>query len=165
MNSKEISNSIRLWTEQPETAKMQPVVEAYSEGSKAVMQAGPFKWSSDFPPSLGGTNEAPSPILHMLGALASCAVLLIKDTLAPQYGVDIDNVKATATCEADGRGAFAIKGGVPDLSNIGIHIEIQSQGAKEEVERLYQAWQDRCGIYLSLIKSLDVKVTLDVKSS
>ena len=158
-----ILESQRIWEEQPEKAKIQPMVKARSEGAQAVLKAGPFTWRADLPLPLGGANEAPSPVPLLLGALAGCAVVLIRDTLAPQLGVRVEAVEATAQCEADLRGALAMEGVAPDIQNIQLNIEIQSPESEDKVQKLYQAWQERCPIYLALLKSLPVTTTLEVK--
>ena len=51
------------------------------------MEHGSFSWRTDLPVPLGGTNEAPGPTALLLSALAGCAVVFIRDTLAPQLDV------------------------------------------------------------------------------
>ncbi|HVM14705.1 MAG TPA: OsmC family protein, partial [Egibacteraceae bacterium] len=75
-------------------------------------------WRADLPPPLGGTNEAPSPTALLLGALAGCAVVFIRDTLAPQLGVRVTDVAATVKCETDARGLLGLEGAEPDLRNL-----------------------------------------------
>src|SRR6476659_458369 len=104
MNRERIEETIRLWQAQPDKAKGKPMVIARAEGSKAVMEHGSFSWHTDMPVALGGTNEAPSPTALLLSALAGCAVVFIRDTLAPQLGVTVDAIEATAQCETDARG-------------------------------------------------------------
>ncbi len=158
-----ILESQRLWEEQPEKAKIQPMVKARSEGPQAVFESGPFTWRADMPPPLGGANEAPGPVALLLSALAGCAVVLIRDTLAPQLGVRVEAVEATARAETDLRGALAMEGAAPDVQNIRLSIEIQSPESEEKVQKLYQAWQERCPILLALLKPLPVTTTLEVK--
>jgi uncharacterized OsmC-like protein len=64
----------------------------------------------DLPPALGGENKAASPTALLLGALAGCAVVFIRDVLGPQQGVRIDAVEAQAQCRADFRGLLAMPG-------------------------------------------------------
>jgi uncharacterized OsmC-like protein len=59
------------------------------------MEHGSFSWRTDLPVPLGGANEAPSPTALLLSALAGCAVVFIRDTLAPQLGVTVVNVRPT----------------------------------------------------------------------
>jgi uncharacterized OsmC-like protein len=58
------------------------------------MEHGSFSWHTDMPVPLGGTNEAPSPTALLLSALAGCAVVFIRDPLAPQLGVTVDTIEA-----------------------------------------------------------------------
>ena len=51
--------------------------------------------------AIGGENLAPSPTAYLLGALAGCGVVFLRDTLAPQFDVTIDALEATARCRAD----------------------------------------------------------------
>ncbi len=155
-----IRETPRLWQEQPDKAKSTPTVKARADGSQAVLEAGPFSWRADLPQPLGGTNQAPSPTALLLSALAGCAVVFIRDTLAPQLGVRVDAVEATVQCEADARGLLGMAGAVPDLQNIRLDVQVQSPGGESDVEKLLQVWKERCPIYLALIKATDVTVSM-----
>jgi uncharacterized OsmC-like protein len=156
-----ISQTVRLFEEQPETAQSKPTVKAHTEGSQAVMEAGQFSWRSDLPEPIGGTNQAPSPTALLLSALAGCAVVFIHDTLAPQLGVRVDAVEATAQCEADGRGLLGMAEAEPDLKNIRLDIRVQSSDDESDVQKVYEAWQERCPIYLALTKAMDVSLNTE----
>ncbi len=158
MRPEVISETVRLWEEQPDKAKSKPTVKAHSDGSEAAMEAGPFSWHSDLPEPIGGTNQAPSPTALLLSALAGCAVVFIRDTLAPQLGVRVDAVEATAECEADARGLLGMEGAEPDLKNLRLEIRIQSPDGEGDVQRVYEAWQERCPIYLALTKAMNVSL-------
>src|ERR671916_2969350 len=161
MRPEVISETVRLWGEQPDKAKSKPTVKAHSDGSEAVMEAGPFSWHSDLPEPIGGTNQAPSPTALLLSALAGCAVVFIRDTLAPQFGVRVEAVEATAQCEADARGLLGMADAAPDLQNIRLDIRVQSPDSESEVQKIYEAWRERCPIYLALIKAMDVSLNME----
>jgi uncharacterized OsmC-like protein len=160
MTADTIRETTRLWQEQPDKAKSAPTVKARADGSQAVLEAGPFSWRADLPQPLGGTNQAPSPTALLLSALAGCAVVFIRDTLAPQLGIPVDAVEATAQCDADARGLLGMAGVAPDLQNIRLDIQVQSPGGEGDVQKLFQVWQERCPIYLALIKATDVSLTM-----
>ena len=161
MQPETISQTVRLCEEQPEKAQSKPTVKARTEGSQAVMEAGQFSWRSDLPEPIGGTNQAPSPTALLLSALAGCAVVFIHDTLAPQLGVRVDAVEATAQCEADGRGLLGMAKAEPDLKNIRLDIRVQSSDDESDVQKVYEAWQERCPIYLALTKAIDVSLNTE----
>ena len=161
MQPETISQTVRLFEEQPEKAQSKPTVKARTEGSQAVMEAGQFSWRSDLPEPIGGTNQAPSPTALLLSALAGCAVVFIHDTLAPQLGVRVDAVEATAQCEADGRGLLGMAKAEPDLKNIRLDIRVQSSDDESDVQKVYEAWQERCPIYLALTKAMDVSLNTE----
>ena len=99
MNAEVIQQTVTLWSSDPAKAAGHPTVKAVSEGSGAAVEAGAFSWRAGLPPALGGDNSAPSPTLLLLSALAGCAVVFIRDTLAPQLGVEVEAVEATVRCE------------------------------------------------------------------
>jgi uncharacterized OsmC-like protein len=165
MNTSVIQETINQWQAEPEKAIMKPTVKGRSDGVQAIIEAGPFSWRMDVPPVFGGTNEAPSPAALLLGSLAGCAALFIKDTLAPQYGVAVESVEATVSCTADGRGALGMAESIPDLQDMAITIQVKSTENAEKVRQVYDAWLERCPVYLALIKSLKVDTTLEINPS
>ena len=56
-----------------------------------------------------------------------------------------------------------MNGVAPDVRNVGLTIAIQSPEDEDAVRRLYQAWQERCPVYLALTKALTVATSLDIK--
>ena len=161
MQPETIRQIVRLFEEQPEKARSKPTVKAHADGSQAVMEAGPFSWNSDLPEPIGGTNQAPSPTALLLSALAGCAVVFIRDTLAPALGVRVEAVEATAQCEADARGLLGMAGTEPNLRNIRLDVLVQSPDGEDDVQRLYEAWRERCPIYLALTKAMNVTLNME----
>lgn len=152
--------SVQLWEGEPEKAKRSPLVKAPTDGAGTVLEAGPFSWRTDLPVPLGGSNEAASPTALLLGALAGCAAVFIRDTLAPQLGVQVDSVEATAQCKTDARGLLGMEGAAPDLDELELSITIHSPDSDDKVQELYRTWQQRCPVYLALTKALPVRTTL-----
>jgi uncharacterized OsmC-like protein len=162
METETILKTIRLWKDQPEKAQVKPAVTARADGSQAVIEAGSFSWRADLPGPLGGVNQAPSPTLLLLGALAGCAVVFIRDTLGPLLNVPITDVRATARCRTDFRGLLGLDGAAPDLEDIELSIEIVSPDERG-ANSVYQAWLDRCPVYLALAKPMTIATKIDVR--
>lgn len=110
-------------------------------GVQAVIETGAFSWRTDLPGPLGGENEAASPTALLSSALAGCAAVFIRDTLAPQLGVRVDSVEAAAQCQADARGLLGMPGAAPDLQDFELNITIQSPDPQEKVQEPYRTWQ------------------------
>lgn len=159
MKAETIEATVEAWTKEPEKALGAPAVTARADGSQAEIQAGPFTWRADLPPALGGGNQAPTPTALLLSALAGCAVVFVRDTLAPQLGVRVDAVDATVRCETDARGLLGLGGAEPDLRGVSLEVSVQSPDGADAVARIAAVWQARCPIYLALIKPTDVALT------
>lgn len=155
-----ITDTMLTWAAAPERAMAQPAVTARSEGDRIELQAGAFTWDTALPPAIGGAGGAPSPTAYLLGALAGCAVGLIRDTLAPQAGIPITHIEATARCDTDSRGLLGMDGVAPQLQRMELEIVIDSPEGDEGVRRLVDLWQERCPNYLALIEATPVAIAI-----
>lgn len=152
MRTDVIGATVAAWTADPAKAKGSPAVSARAQGAQAEISAGPFTWRADLPAPLGGSNEAPSPTALLLGALAGCAVVFVKDVLGPQLGIAIDSVEASVACDTDARGLLAMDDAEPRLQNLRLEVVISSPDGSAAVSRVEQAWKQRCPIYLALLE-------------
>jgi len=159
MSTNVIEASIDKFTADPGAGRSAPAVTAVLANGRARLSAGPFNWDADLAPALGGANQAPSPTAYLLGALAGCAVAFIRDTLAPQLGLRIDDVSATARCTADARGLLGMDGAVPDLGGLAVDITVVSAEPEERLRELFALWTARCPIYLALLRPNAVEAT------
>lgn len=151
--------TVEKLTAEPAAGRIAPTVTATLAGERAHLAAGPFEWYSDLPPAVGGTNQSPSPTAYLLGALAGCGVAFIRDTLAPQFDVELTDLSATAGCSADLGGLLGVPGTRSELGDIRIEIRISSPSPADRVAAMRQAWLDRCPIYLALRDANSVDVT------
>ena len=70
-------------------------------------------------------------------------------------------MEATVQCEADTRGLLGMAGAEPDLKSVRLDIRAQSPAGESEVQKIYEAWQERCPIYLALTKAMDVSLNME----
>lgn len=159
MGSSVIDDAVAKFSDDPGSAQTAPAVTATLVEGRAHLSGGPFTWDSDLPPIIGGGNAAPSPTAYLLGALAGCAVAFIHDVLAPQFGVELNEISAVARCKSDLRGLLGMNDADPRLTDLSIEISIASQDSAEALEQMRQAWVDRCPIYLSVLETAKVDVT------
>ena len=149
----------------PSAALSTPSVTATLTNGHARLSAGPFNWDADLPPTIGGGNLAPSPTAYLLGALAGCGVVFLRDTLAPLFEVTLDDVRATASASADTRGLLGLDGASPALSDLRISIEVTSGSPADRIDAMLAAWRERCPIFLALVRPNDVELTVAVSAA
>jgi uncharacterized OsmC-like protein len=159
MTASALDESMARFRVNPLSAHTAPTVMATLVEGRGRLTGGPFAWDVDLPPVVGGTNRGPSPTLYLLGALAGSAVAFIHDTLAPQLGVRLTDVTATARCRSDLRGLLGMDGADPRLTGLAVEISVDSSDSPERVELLRRSWLQRCPIYLALLNPLPVEVT------
>lgn len=145
----------------PDAGRSAPAVTAALANGRARLSAGAFNWDADLPGPLGGGGLAPSPTAYLLGALAACAVVFTRDTLAPQLGIQLDDVSATARCTADSAGLLGIEGTIPDLQQIELEIRVSSPDGSDRTAELERVWLERCPIYLAISKPNAVAVRVE----
>jgi uncharacterized OsmC-like protein len=156
MSADAITTTMQRFADEPGAARSAPAVTATLVNERARLSTGSFTWDADLPPALGGANLAPTPTAYLLGALAGCAVVFVRDTLAPQLGLIVDEVSAVARCTADARGLLGMDGAVPDLGDIAIDIHVVSPESPARLNELFELWKERCPVYLALVKALPV---------
>ncbi|MGH3863628.1 OsmC family protein [Actinokineospora sp.] len=157
-----LETSVRKFTADPAAGRIAPKVTATLVGGRAQLSTGPFSWECDLPTAVGGSNQSPSPTAYLLGALAACAVVFVRDTLAPEFDVEATDVNATAGCTADLGGLLGVAGTRSDLGELRVEISITSPSPADRIEALRRAWLARCPIYLALRDANDVAVTFTV---
>ncbi len=157
-----IGETEALYRADPTKARSKPAVTATLANGRARLSAGPFNWDADLPAPLGGENLAPSPTAYLLGALAGCAVAFLRDTLAPQFAVELDDVTAVASAGSDLRGLLAIDGAAPDLTDLALEIKVATSSPSDRVEAMFAAWRERCPIYLALLKPNAIALSMAV---
>lgn len=160
-----LSESIEKFRADPGSAVTQPAVTATLLNGHARLSSGPFNWESDLGPAVGGENVAPSPTAYLLGALAGCGVIFLRDTLAPQFAVTLTDIEATASARADVAGLLGVEGADPALTNIALTIRLSSPDPAEQVESMLAAWRERCPIYLALRDANPITLDLQVETA
>jgi uncharacterized OsmC-like protein len=160
MTTVTITDTEAKFRSDPSTARSAPAVTGTLINGRARLSAGSFNWDADLPASLGGENLAPSPTAYLLGALAGCAIAFIRDTLAPQFDVVIDDVTAVARSTSDLRGLLGIDAVNPQLGDLQLDVQVASPSPDDRLDALFAAWRERCPIYLALLNPNGIALTM-----
>jgi hypothetical protein len=140
MTRETIDGTVRVWDGPPVKSRGRLSVRARSEGTGVRLESGAFSANA-----------------LVLSALTASAVTLIKGSLAPQMGVRVYSVEATASCET-GSGAAEASGIEPGLRNLELDVHIETSAGDEAVGRLLEAWKEASPVYSALFRP----TTLDV---
>jgi uncharacterized OsmC-like protein len=158
--STRIAESAERFRSDPSSGLTTPTVTATLVNGHGRLSSGPFNWETDLGPAVGGENLAPSPTAYLLGALAGCGVVFLCDTLAPEFGVTVTAVEATASCRADVGGLLGVEGTTPALDQIRLEVRVTSPDPHERIDSMIAAWRERCPIYLALLNPNEVALDL-----
>jgi uncharacterized OsmC-like protein len=162
MTASTLTDAEATFAADPGKARGTPTVTATLIDGRAHLAAGAFTWEADLPAVIGGTNQAPSPTAYLLGALAGCGVAFLHDTLAPQFGVKIEGITAVARCSTDLRGLIGMDGASPELMDLALDIEVTTSDPGDRVEAMFDAWRERCPIFLALLRPGSVDLTTKI---
>jgi len=91
-------------------------------------------------------------------------VVFLRDTLAPQFGVTLGDVQATARCRSDVAGLLGIEGMSAALDDIELSITVSSPDPADRLEAMFAAWRERCPIYLALLNPNAVAVDFAISA-
>lgn len=154
-----LDDTIARFRTDPNAGRIAPAATATLAEGRTRISAGNFAFDCDLPPAIGGGNQAPSPTAYLLGSLAGCAVSFIANTLAPRFDVVITEISATARCTSDLAGLLGLPDADPALDGLAIEIRISSPSPADRQEALRNAWQERCPVLLSLLRTNEVEVS------
>jgi len=105
-----------------------------------------FDVEVDEPPTLGGTDRAPSPVEYALVALATCQEITYR-LHADSLGIPLKDVSVQLEGELDLRGFFgAAKGVRPGFLNIKGSVSFDSTASAADLQRLKSVVDAHCPV-------------------
>ncbi|BEP18334.1 OsmC family protein [Pyrofollis japonicus] len=139
------------------------VVETQStSGFRVEARARNHVMMLDEPRELGGTDEGPSPLEALLGALAAC-ITMVTRLHATRRGIEVGLVEARAEADVDPRG-FVGKA-KPGLQNIRLTIRVQGKAPKEVLEKLVREAEKCCPVADTLRSETPISLEIRVEES
>lgn len=142
-------------------AKVTFKVAAHSANhTKTVVRARNFEMIIDEPPNLGGTDEGPTPVEYVLGALAGCLTVVghvvAKEMAFELRGVtfelagDLDPAKFLGESTANRAG----------FQEIRVKVQPDSNASPEQLAAWLKTVESRCPVSDNLANITPVKLTL-----
>jgi len=114
---------------------------------------------TDEPTSRGGTNQGPTPVETVMGALTGCDAV-ITHVVAKLLKFEYGSVDYTCDAEIDPRGVGGVKGVRPYFEKVTVNKTIHTNEPPERIEKLKKNVEQRCPVS-NLIRDAGVDLTIN----
>lgn len=122
-----------------------------------------FKFLSDEPAELGGTNQGPNPVEYVLGAFAACQEIVIK-AYATVLGIQLNSVEVEVEGDLDLHGFLNLTDARPGFTAVRYNTKIETTETDSvKLQQLEELSIKRCPVLDIVQNSVAVKGTVDFK--
>lgn len=142
-----------------------PIVrrKALSAANRATMattvdfgEMGTFTF--DEPSAHGGSDQGPTPLQAVLGALCACEGVTFRRT-AEEMGFSYDSIDFDAAFTIDIRGRQGMRGVAPHFQSVKVEARITTSESDERLRAVVEETEARCPVY-NLIKDAGVRLEM-----
>jgi uncharacterized OsmC-like protein len=103
---------------------------------------GEVTFAADFPPAMGGSGAAPSPLAYCFwGGLACYAMTFAQE--AAQAGIELRGLRGRVSTEVDMTRALGV-GEAPPVEGISWHLDVEADASAEQIAALKALADERC---------------------
>lgn len=132
-------------------------IAGFYGAKEEVAHKQPFELDADEAPILAGNDEAPTPVEHLLNALATCLTTAMVAHAAVR-GIEIDELGSEVEGEIDLRGFLGIANDVPKgYTNIRVTFHAKSDADLEQLQSLAQY----SPVYNTLLSGVSVDLRVE----
>lgn len=122
-------------------------IDGYYGAGQELRRPGKFTFDADHPPVLTGHDNGPTPVEHLLHALAACLTAGLVNVAAAR-GVTLTEVHSTVSGDMDLHGIFGFDPTVRNgFSNIRVQFTIKGDGEADQLAKLLQQSVKRSAVY------------------
>ncbi len=119
-----------------------------------------FSLVVDEPEELGGQDIAPNPVEYLLAAYAGCINVVIH-LVAKELQVTVSNIKININGDINpGRLLGLSKVDRAGFESLNVDIDLDSDGPKDLIDRLFEQVKDRCPLNDNLSNSTPVNYNI-----
>ena len=120
-----------------------------------------FEFDADHPAVLVGQDHGPTPVEHLLHALAACLTAGIAN-IAAARGIDLKEVESSVEGDIDLQGIFGFSKTVRNgYEGIRVNFKIRGDAPPEKLRELIAQSQARSAVYDILTNGTSVSVSVD----
>ncbi|PAQ14692.1 osmotically inducible protein OsmC [Bacillaceae bacterium SAOS 7] len=114
--------------------------------------------TTDEPAPLGGTDKGPNPIEYLIGAAASCFAITF-EVMATQKGMTLKQVEVTIEANLNAAVFLGIEEGDGGILNPIIHLNVDTDGTKEQIQEIAEIALTKSPVLASLKKDIQLNIT------
>ena len=119
--------------------------KSMSKGLQVESSSNNFKLRMDEPESLGGTNEAMSPVEALLCALGGCQAIVVK-AFAKAQGLDIEDFRVDLEGDIDLDGFLRKRDVLRGFQEIRYTMHFKTKESREKIEKFVEFIEDTCPV-------------------
>lgn len=132
-------------------------ISAHCDGGLATtVSFSDHTFTFDEPSAHGGTDQGPTPLQGVLGALCACEAVTFGRT-AREMGFSYDGIDFEAEFTIDIRGRNGVRGVVPHFRTVRVEARVTSDGDDAAFRAVTEETEARCPV-LNLIKDAGVRL-------
>jgi putative redox protein len=136
-------------------------VATLQENQRSEFTVRGFTLVQDEPPSVMGSGKGPTPTDFFISSVALCENVVFARNAALE-GVPLDSLETVATGTWNMKGLFGIDGADSSFKSILVETSVRSSSRSGDVAKVARLTHQRCPIYATLRKSLDLAFKLTV---
>lgn len=118
-----------------------------------------FTFRTDEPIVVGGTDNAPTPMQYVVGAVNGCVTVVI-EAVAAEFEIQIDGVETHSTAHQDVRGFRGTANVSPHFSDFTLLVELTTPQRESELSEFKRQVEKRCPA-INLVRDAGVEFNLN----
>jgi uncharacterized OsmC-like protein len=166
--------TLDLVRDQPELARFQfratnswisgthnrSTINGYYGAGQSHTRAAEFAYEADHPPVLTGHDNGPTPVEHLLHALAACLTAGLVN-IAAARGITLRTVSSTVEGDIDLLGILGLDESVRNgFERIRVHFTVEGDAPAEQLQRLVEQSRRRSAVYDIITNGVPVEITV-----
>ena len=118
-----------------------------------------FTFRTDEPAAVGGTDNAPTPMQYVVGAVNGCVTVVI-EAVAAEYGIAIDGVRTHSVAHQDVRGFRGTADVSPHFTDFTLTVEMVTATPESDLTAFKHQVERRCPA-INLVRDAGVEFFVD----
>lgn len=110
------------------------------------------------PEKIGGTNEGPTPMEYVLGALNGCLGVVI-ELVAKERGIALSDLRISSSGLVDQRGLFGTADVSPQFQSVDVNVAGAVDAPQHQLAEFQQTVLKRCPVY-NLIRDSKARIAV-----